>query len=241
MDREKLRSILWRRNSTLNGRLSNTRVKGLEDFYRLGEHLNDLGNFVITHFDDLSLEDVNEVLDLYSKLDGVHTMIGARVDVETNSKNAQTLSPLLDDMEEKLTRVYGYVNPAELSNRQEKLDDLTKEIERVESNLEFCSIQYVMNKTRLKQIGVDVELSSAYETCVNYVQASLETVRTAISRGESLDGYSETLSVDQRLVDLLDLILSTQDLDVLSSRISSFTRVLNMLLERQNALKTKVV
>lgn len=233
MDREKLRVSLWRSNSNLRGKLGGSKVAGLEDFYRLGARLYSIGNFTIEHFDVIGDKDIESVVELYSELDRVHIMKGAKPDIEANSMNAEDVTLSLENMEEVLIRTYNYGGLVDKS----QIDALNFEIQSIKSGLEESSTQYVMNIGRIRTFGLDSEVTSAYDNCVTYIQESISSIENSIKTGENIVGCSEVLTVDKRLTDLLTLLLETESMEKLAERLSSFERVLSILSQKQEVTK----
>lgn len=242
MDEVEMRSILWRYNSSVRGRLNSYRVPGLEDYYRLAERMHEMANFVLMHFDDMALEDASVVVQLLVDLDGVHVMNGPVPNREVNSANAEKLLPLIQDCEKTLTEKYNYRGfISQKGVEKEKIDELIASIDSLKSDLEDCSLQYVMNSVALRELGVEKRIGELYENAVNYLQNSIREIESSIEKTEILVGCAEVIKLDTRLAELLVALMQTRSPEKLEERMEAFEKVLGRLIQRKEEAKQQTV
>lgn len=237
------RGLLAKYQGSLRARINLTHFEGLEEYYKVGQRVYDMGVFVTEHFDELAPLDIERFITIYETLDRLRNFKGAIPDREENAKNAASVWNEVQTTEDFLREIYDYQSEEEKKNaetRERTLHELNREIADINFTLENCATQFVMNKNRLDEMGFGSDISVLYDRTNEYIKASLQEILFAMSNGEPLNGCIEVLRVNSVLASMMEQLLGLEKPENLTKYSGKMESVLSLLEEKRKDVSKKI-
>lgn len=226
-------------NRQLSSRLNENKNTGLERFKTLATKLYELGEKALECYDAMSIEEKEAFVKLYKLADIAHDTLRSNEDRENASDMLESLLAQEEIiLNKKLQEIKEAQEASSVKESKPKSLDLNALMDRMalfEENKSFCSIQYVMNKNRLKSLGVMDDATSFYTAIQEYAEDLSESMDgSQITTPEELSKTLGELDFANNVLALASSMLSSRDGEIYARYANILTNAINIIETKKN-------